>query len=56
MFKNNFKVNFTAVNAADEFLGKLKGVKIQNKKEKLLEKNSLVFLQNLLKKMVLSNG
>ena len=32
MFKNNFKVDFTAINAADQFLGKLKGVKDPEKK------------------------
>ncbi|MCH8915156.1 MAG: glutamine-hydrolyzing GMP synthase [Thaumarchaeota archaeon] len=36
MFKNNFKLNFTAVNAADEFLVKLKGVKDPEKKRKIV--------------------
>jgi len=36
MFKDNFKLNFTAVNAADEFLGKLKGVEDPEKKRKIV--------------------
>ncbi len=36
MFKDNFNVNFTAVNAADEFLGKLKGVKDPERKRKIV--------------------
>jgi GMP synthase (glutamine-hydrolysing) len=36
MFKENFKLNFTAVNAADEFLGKLKGVKDPEDKRKIV--------------------
>ena len=36
MFKNNFKLNFTAVNAADEFLVKLKGVEDPEKKRKIV--------------------
>ena len=36
MFKDNFKLNFTAVNAADEFLEKLKGVEDPEKKRKIV--------------------
>ena len=36
MFKDNFKVDFTAVNAADEFLGKLKGVEDPERKRKIV--------------------
>ena len=36
MFKDNFKVDFTAVNAADEFLGKLKGVEDPESKRKIV--------------------
>jgi len=36
MFKDNFNVNFTAVNAANEFLGKLKGVEDPEKKRKIV--------------------
>jgi GMP synthase (glutamine-hydrolysing) len=36
MFKDNFNVNFSAVNAADEFLGKLKGVTDPEKKRKIV--------------------
>jgi len=32
MFKDNFKVDFTSINAADQFLGKLKGVEDPEKK------------------------
>ncbi len=34
MFKDNFNVNFTAVNAADEFLGKLEGIEDPEEKRK----------------------
>ena len=36
MFKDNFKLNFTSVNAADEFLEKLKGVEDPEKKRKIV--------------------
>ncbi len=36
MFKDNFNVNFTAVNAVDKFLGKLKGVDDPEKKRKVV--------------------
>ena len=36
MFKDNFQVNFTAVNAADDFLGKLKGVADPEDKRKIV--------------------
>ncbi len=36
MFKDNFKVDFTAVNAADAFLGKLKGVEDPEKKRMIV--------------------
>lgn len=36
MFKDNFKVDFTAVNAADAFLGKLKGVVDPERKRKIV--------------------
>ena len=36
MFKDNFQVNFTAVNAAEKFLGKLKGVEDPEKKRKIV--------------------
>jgi len=36
MFKDNFKLNFTAVDAADEFLEKLKGVEDPEKKRKIV--------------------
>ena len=36
MFKDNFNVNFTAVNATNEFLGKLKGVNDPEKKRKVV--------------------
>lgn len=35
MFKDNFQVNFTAVDAAEKFLGKLKGVEDPEKRERL---------------------
>jgi len=36
MFKDNFKVNFTAVNSTDIFLGKLKGVEDPERKRKII--------------------
>ena len=36
MFKNNFHVNFTAINASDNFLAKLKGVKDPEEKRKIV--------------------
>jgi len=36
MFKENFKVNFTAVNAGEQFLGKLKGVEDPEAKRKIV--------------------
>jgi GMP synthase (glutamine-hydrolysing) len=36
MFKDNFKVDFTAVNAADTFLGKLKGIEDPERKRKIV--------------------
>jgi GMP synthase (glutamine-hydrolysing) len=36
MFKDNFNVDFTAVNAADAFLGKLKGIEDPEKKRKIV--------------------
>jgi GMP synthase (glutamine-hydrolysing) len=36
MFKDNFKVDFTAVNAADAFLGKLKGIEDPERKRKIV--------------------
>ena len=36
MFKDNFKVDFTAVNATDKFLGKLKGVEDPERKRKIV--------------------
>ncbi len=36
MFKDNFKVDFTAVNAADAFLGKLKGIEEPERKRKIV--------------------
>ncbi len=36
MFKDNFNVNFTAVNAADEFLGKLQGIEDPEEKRKIV--------------------
>ncbi|MGH1568888.1 MAG: glutamine-hydrolyzing GMP synthase [Nitrosopumilus sp.] len=36
MFKDNFKVDFTAVNAADAFLGKLKGAEDPERKRKIV--------------------
>ena len=36
MFKDNFKLDFTAVNAADVFLGKLKGIEDPEKKRKII--------------------
>jgi len=36
MFKDNFKVDFTAINAADAFLGKLKGVVDPERKRKVV--------------------
>ena len=36
MFKDNFKVNFTAINAADSFLEKLKGIEEPEKKRKIV--------------------
>ena len=36
MFKNNFKVNFTTINASKEFLGKLKGIEDPEKKRKIV--------------------
>ncbi len=36
MFKDNFKVDFTSVNAADTFLGKLKGIEDPEQKRKIV--------------------
>ncbi len=36
MFKNNFQLNFTAVDAADSFLNKLKGVEDPERKRKIV--------------------
>jgi GMP synthase (glutamine-hydrolysing) len=36
MFKNNFKVNFSAVDAGEVFLGKLKGIEDPEKKRKIV--------------------
>ena len=36
MFKDNFKVDFTAVNAAEAFLGKLKGIEDPERKRKIV--------------------
>ncbi|NQV40408.1 MAG: glutamine-hydrolyzing GMP synthase [Nitrosopumilus sp.] len=36
MFKDNFKVDFTSINAADQFLGKLKGVEDPEKKRMIV--------------------
>jgi GMP synthase (glutamine-hydrolysing) len=36
MFKNNFKVNFTVIEAGDSFLNKLKGVEDPEKKRKIV--------------------
>ncbi len=36
MFKDNFKVNFTAINAANSFLEKLKGIEDPEKKRKIV--------------------
>ena len=36
MFKENFKVNFTAVNAGEQFLEKLKGVADPEEKRKII--------------------
>ena len=36
MFKDNFKVDFTSVNAADAFLGKLKGIEDPERKRKIV--------------------
>ena len=36
MFKNNFKVNFTAINAGETFLSKLKGIEDPEKKRKIV--------------------
>ncbi|MDH5418401.1 MAG: glutamine-hydrolyzing GMP synthase [Nitrosopumilus sp.] len=36
MFKDNFKVDFTSINAVDEFLGKLKGIEDPERKRKIV--------------------
>jgi GMP synthase (glutamine-hydrolysing) len=36
MFKNNFNVNFTSVNASEKFLGKLKGIEDPEKKRMII--------------------
>ena len=36
MFKNNFKVDFTAINAVDAFLEKLKGIEDPENKRKII--------------------
>ena len=36
MFKDNFKLDFTSINAADQFLGKLKGVEDPEKKRMIV--------------------
>ena len=49
MFTKNFKVDFTKIDAQKQFLSKLKGVDDPEKKERLLERNLLGFLRNLLR-------
>ena len=36
MFKNNFKVNFTSIDAGENFLSKLKGIEDPEKKRKIV--------------------
>ena len=56
MFKDNFNVNFTAVNATNEFLGKLKGVDDPEKKRKVVGEEFIRVFTEFSEKMVLSNG
>lgn len=50
MFKNNFQVNFTAVDAAEKFLGKLKGVEDPEKKRKIVGEEFIQVFTDFAKK------
>ena len=50
MFKDNFHVNFTAVNAADDFLGKLKGVTDPEEKRKIVGEEFIHVFTNFAEK------
>jgi GMP synthase (glutamine-hydrolyzing) (EC 6.3.5.2) len=56
MFKDNFKVNFTAVNATDRFLGKLKGIEDPERKRKIIGEEFIHVFTEFAEKMDLSNG
>ena len=50
MFKENFKVNFTAVDAADEFIGKLKGVEDPEEKRMIVGEEFIRVFTNFAEK------
>ena len=49
MFKNNFKVDFTSINAAEQFLGKLKGVEDPEKKRMIVGEEFIHVFTNFAK-------
>lgn len=51
MFKDNFQVNFTAVDAAEKFLGKLKGVEDPEKKRKIVGEEFIQVFTDFAKEM-----
>jgi len=57
MFKNNFKVNFTPIYAAEKFLEKLQGVSDPEQKRKIVGEEFIrIFTEFAEKKMVHSSG
>ena len=49
MFKDNFKVDFTSINAAEQFLGKLKGVEDPEKKRMIVGEEFIHVFTNFAK-------